>query len=148
MLPLSSLSFDYKQKKNKKMNKFIRLKEDHLEARKAKDEVASKLLGTLKGEVETEMKNSDELSEDIVERIAKKFKKGLESTPTEDSERELEILKPYLKEQLTEEQIISELDLLGLKELSNFGAKMGKAMFTLKGKVDGNTLSRIIRDNY
>ena len=130
------------------MNKFIRLREDHLEARKAKDMLASNLLGTLIGEVETALKGCDELPEVVVERIAKKFKKGLISAPTAVSEQEILLLEAYLPEQMEESQIIEELNLLGIKEMSSFGQKMGTAMKGLSGKVDGRVLGDIIRMNF
>lgn len=130
------------------MDKFTRLKEHHLEARKTKDLVASNLLGTLKGEVETEQKTSEEVAEKIVERLAKKFKKGLQASPTDTSEQELEILKVYLPVQLDESEIISELNLLGIKEIDNFGEQMNIAMKSLKGKADGNLIARIIRSKF
>lgn len=131
------------------MNKFDRLTEGLLEARKAKSTVETNLLSTLLGEVQAEMKRSDKPSAVIVEQIAKKFKKNIESMKQNDrTDEELFILKPFLPEELDESEIIEQLNLLNLSEMTTFGQKMGTAMRTLKGKVDGNTLGRIIREKF
>ena len=131
------------------MNKFDRLTEGLLEARKAKSTIETNLLSTLLGEVQAEMKRSDKPSAVIVEQIAKKFKKNIESMKQNaKTDEELFILKPFLPEELDESEIIEQLNLLNLSEMTTFGQKMGTAMRTLKGKVDGNTLGRIIREQF
>ena len=125
------------------MDKYTRLREDHLEARKAKHQVAINLLGTLKGEVDTALKGTDELPYVVVELLRKTFK-NLKVTKTEQSRIELEILQPYLPTKLTRNEIINELKLLNIEEMSTFGEKMGAAMQVLRGRVDGAELRQII----
>lgn len=128
------------------MDKYTRLTAGLLEARKAKSTLEVAVLSTLLGEVQGEMKNSDEPSAVIIEKIAKKFKKGIEGLPQNaKTEEELSILEPFLPETLSREQIIEQLNLLNIKEMATFGQKMSAAMQSLKGQVDGRVLGEIIR---
>lgn len=132
------------------MGKYKDLVEDHLNARIVKNKVASDVLGTLKGEVETALKGSDRpISEDeVVENMAKSMVKGLEIVGGEQSKTEIDILQPYLPQTMTKEQIKEVLEPMNLSLLGNLGAKIGRAMSVLKGRADGNDVRNVIQEFY
>lgn len=130
------------------MGKYKQLVEDHKQARLARNQEASNALGTLRGEVETILKNGDSDPDATTEAAAKKMVKGLETVGGEQSQREIEILEPYLPQTLTEDQIKAELDTLDLGSKPNVGAKMGAAMKHLKGRADGNDVKKVVLKHY
>lgn len=75
------------------------------------------------------------------------FKKGDREDLVEKEEKELKILKEFLPEQLSEEEIrkkvketIEEVDATGMEDM---GKVMGKLMSELKGKADGKLINEI-----
>lgn len=130
------------------MNKYIKLADAHLDARVLRDKVASDLLGTILGEVQTILKGTDKLPDDTVEDVVKKAVKNLEVIGTDLSKREIELLQPYLPETMTEAQIVEALDKADLAPSMNFGQKMGIAMKTVGGKADGAAVKRIVMKYY
>lgn len=130
------------------MDKYLKLKVDHLKARKDKDVLASNLLGTFRSEVEDAFRTSSDTTDEVIEYIAKKFVKGLETVGTRDAKREMEILQPYLPETMTTKQIIDTLSGEGLEELDSFGAKMGRAMGLIGKRADGALVRQVIKDHF
>ncbi len=113
---------------------------------------------------EKDIQKLEELSqlteEEIIEVIsgeAKKrkdaiieFQKGGRNDLVEKEEKELEIIKKYLPEQLSEEQIRKEAE-EAIKEVnavgpSDTGKVMALLMPKLKGKADGSVVSKIVGD--
>jgi len=100
-------------------------------------------------------KLSDEEVIEVISSEAKKrndsiveFKKGNRSDLVEKEEKELEILKKYLPEQMSEEQISEEAK-KAIKETGAVGPKdTGKVMAALmpkvKGRAGGDVVSRIV----
>lgn len=105
-------------------------------------------------------KESKLIEEEIVEVIsseAKKrkeaieeFKKGGRDDLVEKEQKELEILKKYLPEQMGEEQIREEakkvIEELGAVGPQDTGKVMGALMPKLKGKVEGGVVSKIVNE--
>lgn len=105
------------------------------------------------------LEESSRLSEeevlDVIAGEAKKrrdsiveFKKGNRNDLVEKEEKELEILKKYLPEQMSEEQIkeeakrvISEIGAVGPKDT---GKVMSALMPKVKGKSEGSTVSKVV----
>ncbi len=100
------------------------------------------------------------LSEDeaieILTREAKKRKEAFEvyqkagrKDLAEKEAKELEIIKKYLPEQLSEEEVKKIIDTAiektGVKEIKDFGRVMAEAMKELKGKADASIVSEIIK---
>jgi hypothetical protein len=60
------------------------------------------------------------------------------------------VLEVYLPKQLSEEELSNEIkkiiDSLGASSMSDIGKVMGKAMGLLKGKADGNLISKITKE--
>lgn len=80
----------------------------HINAIKTKDVVAKALFSTFKGALDNELKNGSKLSEkEIIQNIAKKFTDNAKIMNTEDALKEIELLKPYLPEEL-EPQLYDE----------------------------------------
>lgn len=76
------------------------------------------------------------------------YKKGNRDDLVKQEEAELLILKTYLPAQMGEEEIrkIVKSVISGMPEEKNFGKIMGAVMGKLGGKADGNTVSRIVKE--
>ena len=68
---------------------------------------------------------------------------------TEEIEQ-AKVLEVYLPKQLSEEELSNEIkkiiDSLGASSMADIGKVMGKAMGLLKGKADGNLISKITKE--
>lgn len=116
--------------------------------------------------VKTAVKNSEinkghELSdEEVIEVIAKEVKQRQESINSftaggrpelaEKEQQEIDILKKYLPEQLSEEevqQLVNEaIQSTGATTIAEMGKVMGALMPKTKGRADGNLVSRLVRE--
>jgi len=78
------------------------------------------------------------------------FKKGGRDDLVEKEEKELEILKKYLPEQMSEEQIREEakkvIEETGAAGPQDTGKVMGALMPKLKGKAEGGVVSKIVSE--
>lgn len=78
------------------------------------------------------------------------FEKGKREDLAEKEKKETEVLKKYLPEQLSEEEIkkIAEKTIaeVGAKEIKDMGRVMAGLMPQLKGKGDGSLVSRIVKE--
>lgn len=125
------------------------IKIHQLQARKERDIVKATLLTTLIGEIETQLKNNlNKSSEPIVLQTILKFVKNLNESlklkHTDLAEQELNILKKYLPEPLTNEEIeklINECINKGL----NFGGIMKMFTTNYKGRYDSKVLSSTVK---
>ncbi|HSW48374.1 MAG TPA: GatB/YqeY domain-containing protein [Candidatus Saccharimonadales bacterium] len=93
----------------------------------------------------------------VIEKEAKKIKDSIEQfraagrTELVDKETgELEILKKYLPEQMTEEEIkklvIDAIATTNATSPADMGKVMGALMTQTKGKADGGTVSKIVKE--
>jgi len=68
----------------------------------------------------------------------------------QQEERELAILVSYLPEQLSTEDLIQRIDTvireLGATSEKDLGRVMRVVMPTVKGRADGNTVNRLVRE--
>lgn len=78
------------------------------------------------------------------------FEKGGRKEMAEKEKMELELLKKYLPEQLSEKELreiikkaVSET---GAKDMKDIGKLMGKLMPEIKGRVDGGVTNRIVKE--
>ena len=104
---------------------------DFMIAFKARNTGAKSLLGTIKGEIQTQEKNSqvENLSDEEVVKILLKFSKSLKQNielGNEDSVSELEIVESYLPKQMSEEEIQSKINEVIGNGASNIGQIMGQ----------------------
>jgi len=111
-------------------------------------------------EIEKRAKGAEKLTDaevlEVVQREAKKRKeaaelytKGGRNDLAQKEMSELALLKPYLPDQASEEEILSSV-LEAIKETGasgnqDFGRVMGEVMKKLKGRVDGAAVGAIIR---
>jgi len=81
---------------------------------------------------------------------ALQFEKGQRKDLAEKEKKEIEILKKYLPELLSEEEIKKEavaiIEKIGAKGLKDMGKVMGALMQKLKGKAEGGQVSKIVRE--
>jgi len=102
-------------------------------------------------------KNSQLSDEAIIDVIASEIKKRKESIElfekggrielAQKEKDEIEILKPYLPEQLSEEElrkiVKQAVEQVGAKEMKDMGKVVGLVMPQIKGKADGSAVSKI-----
>ncbi|MEI7425114.1 MAG: GatB/YqeY domain-containing protein [Candidatus Staskawiczbacteria bacterium] len=106
------------------------------------------------------IKESELTDEQVIETISSEIKKrkdaivlyeqGNRPELAEREKKEIEVLKIYLPEQLSEEQlkkIIKEsIDKTGAKEMKDMGKVMADLISQVKGKADSGEVSRIIKE--
>lgn len=108
-------------------------------------------------ELEKESQLTDEEVIDAISSEAKKrkeaileFEKGKREDLVEKEKKELEILQKYLPEQLSEEEIQKlakeAIEKAGAKSSNDIGKIMAELMPKIKGKADGNLVSKIVKD--
>ena len=100
---------------------------------------------------------TDEIALEVIQREVKKrkeaiemFKKGERTDLAEKEKIELEILLPYLPEQLADDKI-KEVVLRAIEKIeaagpSDFGKVMGAVMKEVKGQAEGNKVSQFVRE--
>lgn len=109
----------------------------------------------------TEINKGHELSdEEVIEVLAKEVKQRQEAAQSfkdggrpelaEKEEQEITILKKYLPEQLSEDEVKTLVDQAvaetGASSMSDMGKVMGALMPKAKGRADGNLVSRLVRE--
>lgn len=140
-----------------------RLMEDLKTSMKNKDTIRKNTITMVRAaikqkEVDERKKVSDE---EIIEIISKQlkekrnvigeFRKGNREDLVELTEKEIEILIPYLPKQLSEEEVeeivkdaIKELNATSMKDI---GIIMKTVMPKVKGRTDGNIVSKMVKQN-
>ncbi len=109
------------------------------------------------GELEKESQLTEEEITLITSIEAKKrkeaiiaFEKGERKDLAEKEKKELDILKKYLPEQISEEelsQIIKQVIVeTGAKEMKDMGKVMKEVMLKVVGRADGNQVSGIVKE--
>ena len=146
------------------------IKEDLNEAVKKGDEVSRSTLRMLLAAIlnrEKEKKYKEKLEgnpeltdEEMIEVISSEVKKRKEAITeyerggrkdlVDKEKAELAVLRKYLPEQLSEEEIrklIEEaIDEVGAKEIKDIGRVMAEIMPKVKGKAEGSQVSRIVKE--
>jgi len=109
------------------------------------------------GELEKESQLTDEEIVEVIFSEVKKrkeaiveFKKGEREDLAEKEKKEIEVLKKYLPEQLSEQdikklaqEVIKKANITSPKDM---GRVMSELMPKVKGKADGGQVSRIVRE--
>lgn len=138
-----------------------KLKQDMILAMKNKDKERLTTIRMIKGELDKEhidkkREINDELLIEVVNRGIKQrndsvseFEKGGRTDLVEKTKQEIEILKAYLPEQLSEEEVIAIIDEAFVTVCPKSARDMGKVMKEvtpkLKGKADMKKVSEIIK---
>lgn len=140
---------------------FDKINSDIINAMKEKKSETLNTLRLLKGAIQLEEINKKtKLSdEDIVGIVSKQiksrkdsieeFKKGNRTDLIEKAEKEIELLKQYLPEQLSDEEVEKIIDeaifSVNAKSPSDIGKVMGALMPKIKGKTDVSKTSIIVK---
>ena len=114
-------------------------------------------LGTDAAKFEELSMLSDEEIMDVISSEAKKRKESIESYEkggreelAQKERNELNILMEYMPEQISENEIRIEakkaIAKTGAKDIKEMGKVLGALMPKMKGKADGQTVSRIVRE--
>lgn len=139
-----------------------RIYQDIVDAMKAKDKDKLSVLRMLKGSLQLENINkgkelTDEVVIDVISREIKQrkesiaeFTKGGRDDLASATAKEIEILKAYLPEQLSEEEIVTIIDQVFAKVAPTSAKDMGKVMKEVtplvKGKADMSHVSALIKE--
>jgi len=125
-------------------------KEKRYRLSREKPELTGKLL-----DEESEL-TDEEIIEVIFSGVKKRkeaieeFKRGNREDLAEKEQREIEILKKYLPEQFSEEEIrkkaIEVIEAVGAKEPRDIGRVMSQLMPKLKGRAEGGVVSKIVKE--
>lgn len=139
-----------------------RILEDLKAAMKSQDKETLAVIRMVKGAIgleEIELKrelNDDEVIAIIAKQIKTRresiieFEKGSRQDLVEKTKDEIAILNKYMPEQLTEEEIIKEIDKVFDEVKPSGMSDMGKIMANLnqivKGKADMSLVSKLVKD--
>lgn len=135
------------------------IKRDMLAAMKAKEPLKLSVLRMLVSElgykkIDAQRDLTDEDVVSVVQKEAKKRREAIEAFGTagrqeqvEKEQKELEILGAYLPVQMTEDEVRKEIRDLGeLRGIGDFGKTMKVAMEKLRGKADGATVAKVVKE--
>ena len=139
-----------------------KIEQNLVQAMKDKDELKVSTLRMLKSALknkEIEKKtalNDDEIIQVTQSQIKSRqdsitlYTKGDRTELAEKEEKEIAILKEYLPEQLSEEEIKNKvkeaIQKTGAQDIKDMGKVMGVLMGELQGKADGSTISAIVKE--
>jgi len=139
-----------------------KLVEEQKEAQKAKDKFRLSVIRMLRAELQNSAiaKNAPLDEEEELAVLTREVKKRQESLEDyrkanrqellDDLEREIEILKKYLPEQLSEEELENMVQeaivATGAETKRDIGKVMGMLMPRVKGKADGNVVRRMVEE--
>lgn len=142
---------------------FSRLKQSLIPALKSGDKTKAGVLRMLLSSVHTlaiskQIKDEDITEDDIISLLNKEAKARLEAatafrsasrdTLADQEEMELAIIKEYLPEPATEEEIKSIIiEAISETEDNNFGSIMKAVTTRLKGRADGVIVSRLVKEH-
>ena len=119
-------------------------------AMKEKNRDAVNILRVLKGEIARHEDDSNQMSDAQISSLISKFCKNLESINDERSKREMEILKFYLPEPMTEEEIQALIDDICLNfteplNMKNMGSIMSQFKKPCSGQADNRIVSQLVK---
>lgn len=131
-----------------------KLKQDHLTARKNKEQVKTSVLSTVIGEASSKavVKDGEKIvSDDLVSNTIKKFVKGIDETLeiVQNNQQLLEeraILTGYLPTSLTEEKLTEIIRSAIDNGSDNMGSIMGLLKTNHPNAYDGKVASRIANE--
>lgn len=138
-----------------------KLKQDMIEAMKAKDKERLTTIRMIKGDLDKEhidkkREINDDLLIEVVNRGIKQrkdsiaeFEKGGREDLVEKTQAEIDILKSYLPEQLSEDEVLSIIDeafqLVNPEGPRDMGKIMKEIQPKLKGRADMKHVSELIK---
>jgi uncharacterized protein YqeY len=123
-----------------------RINADFMIAFKNREMEKKNFLGVVKGEIQNEEGRSGIASDEVVLGILKKIEKSLTQTNTDQSLKELDYIKPYLPQMMSENLVREKMEIYINSGLSNMGQIMGEFNKNYKGLVDNKMLSEIVKE--
>lgn len=97
---------------------------------------------------------TDEDITSVIQKLIKTHKESIEAFKSGDRQdlvekekAELDILQKYLPEQLNEEEIRKIIEEIKASGLTDFGQIMSQVMPKVKGRTDGATVAKIVKDS-
>ncbi|OGN01441.1 MAG: aspartyl-tRNA amidotransferase [Candidatus Yanofskybacteria bacterium RIFCSPLOWO2_02_FULL_43_10] len=139
-----------------------KLQQDIKDALKSGDGKKRMLLGMVLAAIKNkEIEKRGELSDDdVIAVVASEIKKRRDSTEqyekggrpelAEGERKEAEILMAYMPEQMSEEDVRNEVKKTitetGIKDVKEIGKLIGAVMAKVKGKADGQLVSRLVKE--
>ena len=124
---------------------------------KKEKEKRMRLKDVAEDKIEKESELNDEEVQQLIASSIKKnkdgieqFKQGRRDDLAEKNQREIAILGKYLPEQLSEPEVLvlveKAIQEIQAKGPADFGKVIGSVMAQAKGKTDGGTVSRIVKE--
>lgn len=142
-------------------NLFTKIQQDLTDSMKQKNEIKTSTLRLVISEIGNARieKREDLTDEDIVQVIAKEakkrqesiaaFKQGERTDLAEKEEQELLILKTYLPEPVSDEELLkivdSQIAEIGAKDMKDLGKVMSAVLSKVKGRAEGGAVSAIVK---
>jgi uncharacterized protein YqeY len=123
-----------------------RINEDFMSAFKNKEMDKKNFLGVIKGDIQNEEGRGIEPTDENVLKILKKTEKSLKESikkGDESAKAELEILKTYLPELMSEEKIKEIVSSLVGEGKNNIGLIMKEFNTNYKGKADNSIVKEV-----
>jgi len=138
---------------------FERLQEDMIKAMKEKDKDCLSVIRGVKGALQLEkINNNKELDDETVTSVIAKqikmrsdsieeFKKANRDDLVQSYQKEIDILKKYMPEQLTKEEVLSIIDevISELGESVNIGKIMQQVTPRIKNRFDMSQVSQLVK---
>jgi uncharacterized protein YqeY len=119
---------------------------EFMTAFKNKEMDKKNFLGVVKGEIQNEEGRGVNVTDEVVLSILKKMEKSLTQTNTDESLKELEYIKPYLPQLMSEDSIrtiVTELINDGFRDM---GKIMGQFNGKYKGQADNKIVSKVTKE--
>ena len=142
-------------------NLFTKIQQELTDSLKQKNEIKTSTLRLVISEVgNARIAKGEELTdEDITQVISKEakkrqesitaFKKGERADLAEKEEKELLILKTYLPEPISDEELLkivdSQIAEVGAKDMKDLGKVMSAVLSKVKGRAEGSAVSAIVK---
>jgi len=131
------------------MTLYEKIKADFMVAFKAKEMEKKNFLGVIKGEIQKEEGRGVEATDDNVLKVIRAMEKSLIQTGTEDALKELEYIKPYLPQLMSEDEVRKNIAFyLSICDdgFDNIGGIMKFFKEKFSGKVDNKTVARVAKE--
>lgn len=122
------------------------IKSSYIEARKNNNTLKKNLFGVILGEIQNQELRGQVMNDENVLYILKKIEKSLSQINTSESRDEIELIKPYLPQSMSEDminRILLELIENGIPK--NMGELMKAFNLLYKGKADNSIVSQQIK---
>lgn len=131
------------------MTLYDKIKEDFMTAFKAREIEKKNFLGVIKGEIQKEEGRGVEATDENVLKVIRAMEKSLTQTGTEDALRELEYIKPYLPQLMSEDEVRKNVAFyLSICDdgFDNIGGVMKFFKEKFSGKVDNKIVARVAKE--